>query len=220
MFKKAYTEDEVKKAVEKYAMDLFGQKFDDVITVYRITPRTMFSKYDYILMDSKNMPGSTITYRRGNGEDDISCDYMEVYYRELHIRPMVEKYFTNLFGNVCIIFNCADHSYGPVNSELTLNDFMKKTGVSFEILVKSEDFEKSGREFYENAVMKFLEEAKCREWKYNRITIGVYDNIPSERVNGTEQFKNKWEDKCKLLRYADFLSGEKEETKEKKWVVF
>lgn len=218
MFKKAYTEEAVKESAAKFAMDLFGQKFNDEITVYRVTPKTMLSKYDYILMSSKNMPGSTITLRRGSKDNDISCDYMEVYYREMHIRPTVELYFKNLWGDINIIFNCADHSYGPLNPDLTLDEFMKTTGVSFEILVKEEDFEKTGKEFYENNLLKFMEEAKSKGWKYNRITIGVYDNIPSERVNGPEQFKIKWEDKCKLLKYADFFSGENKTIEKKDWV--
>lgn len=218
MFKKAYTEDAVKESAAKFAMDLFGQKFNDEITVYRVTPKTMLSKYDYILMSSKNMPGSTITIRRGSKDNDISCDYMEVYYREMHIRPTVELYFKNLWGDINIIFNCADHSYGPLNPDLTLDEFMKTTGVSFEILVKEEDFEKTGKEFCENNLLKFMEEAKIKGWKYNRITIGVYDNIPSERVNGPEQFKIKWEDKCKLLKYADFFSGENGTIEKKDWV--
>lgn len=218
MFKKAYTEDAVKESAAKFAMDLFGQKFNDEITVYRVTPKTMLSKYDYILMSSKNMPGSTITLRRGSKDNDISCDYMEVYYREMHIRPTVELYFKNLWGDINIIFNCADHSYGPLNPDLTLDEFMKTTGVSFEILVKEEDFEKTGKEFYENNLLKFMEEAKSKGWKYNRITIGVYDNIPSERVNGPEQFKIKWEDKCKLLKYEDFFSGENGTIEKKDWV--
>lgn len=218
MFKKAYTEEAVKESAAKFAMDLFGQKFNDEITVYRVTPKTMLSKYDYILMSSKNMPGSTITLRRGSKDNDISCDYMEVYYREMHIRPTVELYFKNLWGDISIIFNCADHSYGPLNPDLTLDEFMKTTGVSFEILVKEEDFEKTGKEFYENNLLKFMEEAKSKGWEYNRITIGVYDNIPSERVNGPEQFKIKWEDKCKLLKYADFFSGENGTIEKKDWV--
>lgn len=218
MFKKVYTEEAVKESAAKFAMDLFGQKFNDEITVYRVTPKTMLSKYDYILVSSKNMPGSTITIRRGSKDNDISCDYMEVYYREMHIRPTVELYFKNLWGDINIIFNCADHSYGPLNPDLTLDDFMKTTGVSFEILVKEEDFEKTGKEFYENNLLKFMEEAKSKGWKYNRITIGVYDNIPSERVNGPEQFKIKWEDKCKLLKYADFFSGENKTIEKKDWV--
>lgn len=219
MFKKALTEDAVKEAAEKFAMDTFGRRFDDEITVYRVNPRAMFSGYDYILMSSKNMPGSTITVRRDGKEEAVSCDYMEVYYREMHIRPMVEEHFKNLWGNICIIFNCADHAYGPVNPDLTLDEFMKNTGVSLEILITKEDFEKSGKEFYENDVLKFMEEAKSREWKYNRITIGVYDSIPSERVNGTEQFKIKWEDKCRLLQYADFIPDEDGTTEKGEWVV-
>lgn len=218
MFKKAYTEEAVKEAASKYAMDVFGKKFDDEITVYRVTPRTMFSKFDYILMNSKNMPGSTITLRRGSKED-VSCDYMEVYYREMHIRPMVEDYFKNLWGDICIIFNCADHAYGPVNPNLTLDEFMKKTGVSFDILVKEEDFEKSGKDLYEKEVLRFMEEAKEKGWKYNRITIGVYDNIPSEKVNGTEQFKMKWEDTCKQLEYADFFLSENGLIEHKEWTL-
>lgn len=219
MFKKAYTADDVKNAAAKYAMDLFGQRFDDEISVYRVTPRTMLSKYDYILMSSKKMPGSTITLRRGSKGQDVSCDYMEVYYREMHIRPMVEQNFKNLWGDVCIIFNCADHAYGPVNSDLSLDEFMNNTGVSFDILVKEEDFEKNGREFYEKDVLKFMEGAKAKGWKYNRITLGVYDSIPSERVNGTEQFKTRWEDKCRLIKYADFFLGENGLIDKKEWVV-
>lgn len=218
MFKKAYTEDAVKESAAKFAMDLFGSKFNDEITVYKVTPKTMLSKYDYILMSSQNMPGSTITLRRGSKDNDISCDYMEVYYREMHIRPTVELYFKNLWGDISIIFNVADHSYGPLNPDLTLDEFMKNTGVSFEILVKEEDFEKTGKGFYENNLLKFMEEAKSKGWKYNRITIGVYDNIPSERVNGPEQFKIKWEDKCKLIKYADFFSGENGTIEKKDWV--
>ena len=66
-------------------------------------------------------------------------------------------------------------------------------------------YEKSGKYLYENEVLRFMEEAKEKGWKYNRITVGVYDNIPSEKVNGTEQFKMKWEDTCKQLEYADFF---------------
>lgn len=218
MFKKAYTEDVVKEAAEKFVMDLFGKKFDDELTVYRVTPKAMFSKDDYIFLNSKNMPGNTITLRRGSKKDDVSCDYMEVYYRETQIRPLVEKTFKSLGDSISIIFNTSDHAYGPVNADLSLDEFMKNTGVSFYILVKGEDFEKSGKEFYENEVMKFLEEAKSKDWKYRRITLGVYDNIPSEKVNGTEQFKAKWEDKCKQIKYADFIPDENGKVKKPEWV--
>ena len=218
MIKKVFTEEEVKESVEKFMADSFGKIFNDELSVYRITPATMFSQYDYIFLKSKNMPKSTITVRRSNDSDDISCDYMHVYYREKHIKPLLDNACNELFKKYCLLINNKDYAYGPIDYEMTLDKFMIQYGVSFDVLVCVDDFEKNGKEYYEDAIKMLVNDAAEKDWKYRVVTLWVCDNLPNEKVSNMQIFDSKWSDTCKKLKHLNVFMEDNKKISVSDWI--
>ena len=139
LFKKSYTEEEVKIEAEQYLNNTFGKMFNDSISVESVIPADMFKETDYIHCYSKYM-NCYFMVERGKKDDDIECDYLQVLYRENFIKPYLKKYFDGVFGDNCCLVDTGSHCR-KINFDLDIDEFMYSTGVSFDILVKESDVE-------------------------------------------------------------------------------
>lgn len=213
------TEEEVKTEVEEYMAKTYGTMFEDEITVYRITPADAFRSSDFIFMQSKNLPGNTITLKRGKTADDIECDYMQVFYREKFVKPILEGIFDNTLDEYLLLVDKKERTQ-PINFELTIDQFMLETGVCFNLMVKEADFNQRGAEFYEEVIHTLIDEYKEKNWRFPYITVWVCKDLPDGKVTNMQQFDTKWDkaDKCKKLKHMTVYTQKDFSVETKPWV--